>query len=82
MSSQAPALQGQPAAWSTVGAYVALTKPRIIELLLVTTLPTMVVAKRGPAVAVADGWPPWSGGPWRPAGPTPSTWWSTGTSTG
>jgi protoheme IX farnesyltransferase len=26
---------------------VALTKPRIIELLLVTTLPTMVVAKRG-----------------------------------
>jgi heme O synthase-like polyprenyltransferase len=32
---------------STVGAYVALTKPRIIELLLVTTLPTMVVAKRG-----------------------------------
>src|ERR1700722_15797392 len=30
-----------------VGAYVALTKPRIIELLLVTTLPTMVVARRG-----------------------------------
>jgi protoheme IX farnesyltransferase len=29
---------------STVGAYVALTKPRIIELLLITTLPTMVVA--------------------------------------
>jgi len=34
---------------STVGAYVALTKPRIIELLLVTTIPTMVLA--------ADGWP-------------------------
>ena len=33
--------------WQTVGAYVALTKPRIIELLLVTTLPTMVVAQRG-----------------------------------
>jgi heme o synthase len=32
---------------TTVAAYVALTKPRIIELLLVTTLPTMVVAKRG-----------------------------------
>ena len=47
MSAQAPALQAQPAAWSTVGAYVALTKPRIIELLLVTTLPTMVVAKHG-----------------------------------
>jgi protoheme IX farnesyltransferase len=30
-----------------VGAYVALTKPRIIELLLVTTVPTMVVAARG-----------------------------------
>jgi protoheme IX farnesyltransferase len=30
-----------------VGAYVALTKPRIIELLLVTTVPTMVVAERG-----------------------------------
>jgi len=28
-------------------AYVALTKPRIIELLLVTTLPTMVVAAKG-----------------------------------
>jgi len=30
-----------------VGGYVALTKPRIIELLLVTTLPTMFVARRG-----------------------------------
>ncbi len=30
-----------------VAAYLALTKPRIIELLLVTTLPTMVVAARG-----------------------------------
>ncbi len=30
-----------------VGAYVALTKPRIIELLLITTLPTMIVAQRG-----------------------------------
>ena len=47
MSTQAPALERQPTVWSTVGAYVALTKPRIIELLLVTTLPTMVVAKRG-----------------------------------
>jgi protoheme IX farnesyltransferase len=32
---------------SRVGAYVALTKPRIIELLLITTLPTMIVAQRG-----------------------------------
>ena len=30
-----------------VRGYVALTKPRIIELLLVTTVPTMVVAARG-----------------------------------
>ncbi len=30
-----------------VGAYVALTKPRIIELLLVTTFPAMVVAADG-----------------------------------
>jgi heme o synthase len=35
------------AARSTVGSYVALTKPRIIELLLITTVPTMVVAERG-----------------------------------
>ncbi|MGI9646295.1 MAG: heme o synthase [Ilumatobacteraceae bacterium] len=32
---------------SVAGAYVALTKPRIIELLLVTTIPTMVLAERG-----------------------------------
>jgi protoheme IX farnesyltransferase len=32
---------------SRAGAYLALTKPRIIELLLVTTLPTMVVAEGG-----------------------------------
>ena len=29
-----------------VGAYVALTKPRIIELLLVTTVPAMILAER------------------------------------
>lgn len=33
--------------WATVRGYVALTKPRIIELLLVTTLPAMVLARRG-----------------------------------
>ena len=32
-------------------AYVALTKPRIIELLLVTTVPAMMLAARG--------WPSW-----------------------
>ena len=49
MSIEAPALPSRRAKWSrsTVGAYIALTKPRIIELLLVTTLPTMVVAQRG-----------------------------------
>lgn len=30
-----------------LGAYLALTKPRIIELLLVTTVPAMVLAARG-----------------------------------
>ena len=38
--------------WAGIGAYVALTKPRIIELLLITTIPAMVVAEQG--------WPdPW-----------------------
>ncbi len=32
---------------SRVAAFVALTKPRIIELLLITTVPTMVVADSG-----------------------------------
>jgi protoheme IX farnesyltransferase len=32
---------------AVVRAYVALTKPRIVELLLVTTLPTMLLAARG-----------------------------------
>ena len=30
-----------------IGAYIALTKPRIIELLLVTTVPVMFLAQRG-----------------------------------
>jgi heme o synthase len=36
-----------PTARRRVAGFVALTKPRIIELLLVTTVPTMVVAERG-----------------------------------
>ncbi|HLE59279.1 MAG TPA: heme o synthase [Candidatus Limnocylindria bacterium] len=36
-----------PSRGDTFRAYVALTKPRIIELLLVTTVPTMVLAQRG-----------------------------------
>ena len=39
----------QPAARRKLAAYVALTKPRIIELLLITTVPAMVLA--------AGGWP-------------------------
>jgi protoheme IX farnesyltransferase len=40
-------LTHRPSMATQVGAYIALTKPRIIELLLVTTLPTMIVARRG-----------------------------------
>lgn len=40
---------GSRPARTLIGAYVALTKPRIIELLLITTIPTMVLA--------AGGWP-------------------------
>lgn len=32
---------------ATIRAYIALTKPRVIELLLVTTAPVMVLAERG-----------------------------------
>jgi protoheme IX farnesyltransferase len=48
----APPARVEPAATgllARLGAFVALTKPRIIELLLITTVPTMVVA--------AGGWP-------------------------
>jgi protoheme IX farnesyltransferase len=38
---------GHRAPVEVLRAYVALTKPRIIELLLVTTVPTMVLAARG-----------------------------------
>jgi heme o synthase len=37
----------RPTAAEIARAYLALTKPRIIELLLVTTVPAMVVAARG-----------------------------------
>jgi protoheme IX farnesyltransferase len=43
----APAQQDAFSLGRRLGGFVALTKPRIIELLLVTTLPTMVVAARG-----------------------------------
>ncbi|GGI07090.1 heme o synthase [Isoptericola cucumis] len=44
----AAAAPGRDGGWrDRLGAYVALTKPRIIELLLVTTLPTMILAEGG-----------------------------------
>lgn len=43
------ALLGRAEGRGRLAAYVALTKPRIIELLLITTIPAMVLA--------ADGWP-------------------------
>lgn len=39
--------RARTAVLARVGAYVALTKPRIIELLLVTTIPTMLLAAGG-----------------------------------
>jgi len=50
-TATAPAASSRRAVGATVRGYIALTKPRIIELLLVTTIPTMVLA--------ADGWPAW-----------------------
>ncbi len=41
-----PASAARPTPKDTVRAYIALTKPRIIELLLVTTVPAMVLATR------------------------------------
>jgi len=38
------AIEVSPGARGRIAAYVALTKPRIIELLLITTLPAMVLA--------------------------------------
>jgi protoheme IX farnesyltransferase len=43
----APPTSPSPSLRSQIADYVALTKPRIIEQLLVTTVPTMIVAERG-----------------------------------
>jgi protoheme IX farnesyltransferase len=45
-------LQAQTSLRARLAGYVALTKPRIIELLLITTVPTQVVAAQG----VPSGW--------------------------
>lgn len=42
--------------WQTIRHYVAITKPRIIELLLVTAIPSMILAAQGwpdPVTAIA-----------------------------
>ena len=47
MSVPAVAIESRLSIVERISAYVALTKPRIIELLLITTLPTMILAKDG-----------------------------------
>ncbi len=42
-----PAVSGTRSIRRTVKAYIALTKPRVVELLLVVTAPTMLLAERG-----------------------------------
>jgi protoheme IX farnesyltransferase len=37
----------RPSFWRKAKAYFALTKPRVIELLLIATVPTMILAARG-----------------------------------
>jgi protoheme IX farnesyltransferase len=46
VSLRTPA-SGRPTVRDVVGAYVGLTKPRVIELLLLTTVPVMFFAQRG-----------------------------------
>ena len=40
----------------TIKAYIALTKPRIIELLLVAAIPAMLQAQRGIEAAADNIW--------------------------
>ncbi len=61
--------------------YVALTKPRIIELLLVTTVPTMLLAAGRVPVARPGAGDPRRRHAWRRQRRTPSTATSTATST-
>jgi protoheme IX farnesyltransferase len=58
----ADAAAGTRSAGDTVRAYIALTKPRIIELLLVTTVPAMVLATRDlPGAGGVRGAVDWAG---------------------
>src|SRR5687767_10254287 len=44
---QQPRARGNSALWSTARDYLTLTKPRVISLLLLTTLAAMIVAEEG-----------------------------------
>jgi protoheme IX farnesyltransferase len=46
-SDDGPDLGGSPSLRDTITAYARLTKPRIIVLLLITTVPAMILADRG-----------------------------------
>ncbi|MBU4464648.1 MAG: heme o synthase [Actinobacteria bacterium] len=45
--SHRPVSASKPSVGRTIRAYVALTKPRVLELLLVTTVPVMILAQNG-----------------------------------
>ena len=48
MTTSAPDItRPRPNIWRKAKAYFQLTKPRVIELLLVSTVPTMILAQRG-----------------------------------
>lgn len=47
VAQESPLRRARPAFVGKAKAYVALTKPRVIELLLVTTAPVMILAHRG-----------------------------------
>ena len=80
-SVAAPAESHAAACATCVSAYVGLTKPRIIELLLVTTVPAMFLAARRRARRCCWCSPPWSAAAWPRPAPTSSTASSTATST-
>lgn len=46
-ASVSAATSGKPSVRDVIAAYVGLTKPRVIELLLLTTVPVMFFAERG-----------------------------------
>ncbi len=59
-SGAAGTTPGERSRGDSVRAYIALTKPRIIELLLVTTVPAMVLATRFVPGTAADGGTDWA----------------------